>query len=533
MRRRGYFDERAADTACRFFESLKLWKGKWAGVNVFLPPYMRHGVREIYGRKRADGTRQYRTAYLEWPRKNAKTHFGAENELKLLYADGEMGAEVYSAATTRDQASQLYRPAAAMVRANRELRRISKVVDSTKRIVNLRTASFLAAISAEAGAAHGEDSLGVVLDELHAWKGPLKREFYDALTTAGGAREQPLVFHITTAGFDKQSLWWELHQYADAIQRGTIEDDSWFVQIFAIEDGEDWQDEDVWRRVNPGIDAGIRSIDELRLDVRKALEMPSRQNTFRRLYLNDPNTQQSERWLDLGKWDAQSRTIDPSDYNGVRGWGFIDYGAVSDLTAWLQVFPCIHGPKGKKVQPGAYDPEAVDVVTRVWCPESRLEESTNMYREAYRQWAEDGWLMTTPGNATDYAFVRERIKDDCARFAIERLGQDRYLAGYESGMLLAEELGQERVVSCAQSFEFYKAPMDELERLYHLGKIHHGGHPVLRWAADNVVVRQDANGNLKPDKANSQGKIDPFTALVGAVAMRIRAAEPETAWGAV
>jgi len=513
--RTSYFDEAKAGQAVRFFRSLRHTKGKWAGVPFNLQPWQEAGLREIYGRMNADGTRQYRTAYIEIARKNGKTEIAAGHALKLLTADAEAGAEVYGAAYTREQAGIVYRVAAGMTRRHPALSAKLKVIDSTKRLIF--GDSFYVALPHEAAASQGYNPHGSVVDEYHVWR---KADLRDALRMGMGTRAQPLEFIITTAGNDFSSPCHELHEYAERVIRADIDDPTFYAEIYSAPMDADWTDEDVWRRCNPALGA-FRSIEEMRKECARAQRIPSEESAFRQYYLNQW-LQSADRWISSDEWEANGRASVTVDALSGRGfYGFLDLSATSDLSAWVMLFP----------RPD--DPEHVDIVARFWCPEARLSDDRNPYCAQYQAWARDGYLTTTRGNAIDYGFVRRQVIEDSTRFRLQRMNIDRLFQGAQLGMELAEELGADRVFAMGMGFISFAAPMAEFERRLLTRKLNHMGNPVLRWMAGNVVVKRDPAGNLKPDKAASQGKIDGIVGIVGALDAQMRGAEPEVIWQAV
>ncbi len=515
MKLQGYFDEAAADRAVAFINQLKHTKGKWAGTPFNLRRWQKRIIREVFGRKNPDGTRQYRTVYIEVPRGNGKSELCAAIANYLLFADREPGAEIYGAAYDRDQASIVFNVAADMVRQNPALERRAKIIDSSKRIVVSKTGSFYWAIPSDAAGSHGFNAHGIVVDELHVQR---TRDLWDALTTSQGKREQPLIVAITTAGTDRQSICWELHEYARQVLDGTVDDPTFYAVIYAASEEDNWQSPKTWKKCNPAL-GDFLSLDFLKSEARKAMAMPARQNTFKRLYL-DIWTQQVNRWIDLGLWDENAgHLVDEEKLRGRTCYGGLDLGSVSDLTAWLLVFP------------REDDAETVDVLARFWCPEARLHDTANRYRDSYRVWKRQGWLQTTPGEATDYAFVKAQILRDAQTFQLVDLNVDRLFQAHQ----LASELAEEglKVAGMGQGFLSMAAPMKEFERRLLARKVRHGGNPVLRWTADNMAVKQDPAGNLKPDKAASQGKIDGIVALVMALDRAMRHEERGTLWVAV
>lgn len=490
-----------ADLALRFFGALRQTKGKWAGQPLALLPWQERIIRDLFGTLRPDGRRQYRTAYIEVPRKAGKSTLAAAIALYLLF-EGEPGAEVYSAAADREQARIVFEQAKQMVEGSPELSRYAEVYRNAIYVPALG-ASYRV-LSADAPTKHGLNAHGVIFDELHAQP---NRELWDVLTTSTGARAQPLVVAITTAGYDRESICYELHEYALRVRDGIVDDPTFYPVVYSAPDDAPWDDPATWHLANPSL--GVTVAEEFyESEARRAREMPAYQNTFRRLYLNEW-VQQHTRWIDLGLWEENADgPIDEAALAGRICYGGLDLAAVSDLTAWVMVFP----------RDG--EPDHLDVLARFWAPEARLNDSTNRYRDQYRQWARDGYLTVTPGDATDYAYVREQVLQDAQRFRLIDLNIDRLFQAHQLAMELAHEGLQ--VFGMGQGFLSMAAPMAEFHRRLLARQINHGGNPVLRWMADGVVVRQDPAGNLKPDKAHSQSRIDGIVALVMALDRAMR-----------
>lgn len=497
-----YFDEDAAKRAILFFEKyLRHTKGKWAGQAFKLLPWQKEIIWNVFGWKRSDGFRRYRTVYIEVPRKAGKSTLAAGIALYLLYADGEIGAEVYSAAVDRMQAGIVFETAKQMVIISPELRKQSQIFKRS--IVVPSSLSTYQVLSADAPSKHGLNSHGIIFDELHAQP---DRELWDILTTSVGAREQPLIVAITTAGYDRESICWELHEYARRVKTGIVRDDSFYPAIFAAEEKDDWTKPETWRKANPSL--GITVKEEFyHHEIKKALEMPAYENTVRRLYLNQWS-QQINRWISLELWDENAGTVDEEKLKGQTCYGGLDLSSVSDMTAWVMVFP--HED----------DKEAVDVVCRFWVPEAQLHNNQNRYRDQYQKWAKQGWLQTTPGDAVDYSFIKAQILQDAQNFKLVDFNIDRLFQAHQLAMELTDE--GLTVIGLGQGFLSMAVPVKEFERRLLARKINHGGNPVLKWMADNVAVKQDPAGNLKVDKANSQGKVDGIVALIMALDRAMR-----------
>lgn len=492
------FDRQAAEHVIQFFGFLRHSKGEWAGQPFILEPWQQFMIWCLFGWKRQDGTRRFRTAYVEVPRKNGKSTLVAGLGLYLMVADGEPGAEVYSAATKRDQAKLSWSEAVRMVKASQSLSKMVQYWKASDTLCILETATKFQPLGADADTMDGLNVHGAMIDELHAHR---TRAVFDVLDTATGARRQPLIVEITTAGSDQTSICFEHHEYSRKVLEGTIQDDNWFGFIASLDEGDKWTDPLVWAKANPNLGVSVK-LDDLQQKADRARQLPGQQNAFRRLHL-DQWTQQTDRWIDLELWDANAGIVDENRLRGRLCYGGLDLASVSDLLAWVMAFP--HDG----------DPEALDILARFWCPKARLYDETNKYRDQYQAWAQAGYLNVTDGDAVDYGFVRRAILEDARKFDLQDLNVDRLFQGYQMSQELADE--GLTVFGMGQGFLSMAAPMKEFERRLLLKKLHHGGNPVLRFMADNVAVRQDPAGNFKCDKAASQGKIDGIVALVMAL----------------
>ncbi len=504
------FSPERAKRAVDFIELLPHTVGQWAGQRFKLADWQRTEIIEpLFGTIRDDGTRQYRTAYIEIPRKNGKSMLASGVANYLLYADNEPGAQIYGAAYTRDQASIVFNVARQMVEKTPALLQRSKVLDSVKRIVVPGTDSFYRAIPSDDSTSHGFNAHGIIFDELHTQR---SRDLWDVLTTSTGARRQPLTFAITTAGFDRNSICWELHTYAIGLLklRGVIPDDwykdiptavvddpSFFACVYATPEEWDWQDEVNWFKANPGLGV-FRSLDEMREKATKAAQMPAAQNAFRRLYLNQWTASES-RWLDMGAWDRSAGNVDAIELRGHACYGGLDLSATTDLTAFVLAFPPQRGGGGYKFLP------------HFWLPAEGIEDREKMDRVPYRVWAQQGYLTLTQGATVDYDTVCAYIEAQGALYNIEEIALDPWGAYDLKNRLVKAD---KTVVEVRQNFQNMSSPSKELERLVLDQKLEHGGNPVLRWNADNVVTVEDENGNIRPSKKRSLQRIDGITALI-------------------
>lgn len=495
------FSVDSADRVVRFFERLLvLTKGEFAGLPFILSEWQEQEIiRPLFGTIRPDGLRQYRTAYVEIPRKNGKSTLAAGLALYMLFADGEQGAEIYGAASDKEQASIVFNVAAEMVRRSPELARRCKIIDSQKRIVVHSTGSFYRAIPAEEAQAHGFNAHAVIFDELHTQP---NRSLWDVLSTSFGARSQPLLFAITTAGYDTHSICWEQHEYAEKIERGVIDDPTYFAYIKSAPREADWTSEKVWQDANPAL-GEFRNLEEMRMMCKRAMETPSFENTFRRLYLNQW-TSQSVRWLPLIAWDECNREVQEKSLKKRPCWAGLDLASTTDIAALVYVFP-FERPDGKY---------QYQVLPRFFIPEENMHERVRRDKVPYDVWVRKGLVTATAGNVIDYAWIIQQIEKDSEIFDIKEIAYDRW--GATKLIQDLEEVVKE-VVPFGQGYASMSPPTKELLNLVLSKQIDHGGNPVLRWMADNMVVKQDPAGNIKPDKSKSTEKIDGMVALIMAI----------------
>jgi len=493
-----HFDAKAAKRAERFFERyLTHVKGEWAGVPFKLERWQRDIVRALFGWKRQDGTRRYRTCYIEIPRKNGKSSLCAGLALYLLMADKEASAEVYSAAADREQASIIFDIAKSMVTLSRELAIRLKVF--RKVIAYDKALSSYKVLSADAYTKHGLNAHGIIFDELHAQP---NRELWDVLTTSTGARTQPLTVAITTAGFDRNSVCWELHEYARKVSEGIITDDSFLPVIYAAGPDDDWRDPAVWKKANPNLDVSI-SLDYLKRECAKAGNVPAYENTFRRLHLNQW-TQQESRWIPMQAWESSAGELKPDLLKGKACYAGLDLSSTTDLTALVLAFP-IDG--------------VIKLLPFFWIPGDNLQERSKRDHVPYDLWLKQGLIYATDGNVIDYSFIVAKIIELRKLYALKEIAFDRW--GAAKIVQDLEDLNV-TVVPFGQGFASMSGPSKELLRLVLSGKLHHGGNPVLRWMADNAVVKSDPAGNIKPDKAKSTQRIDGIVASVMALDRAVR-----------
>lgn len=504
-----YFDVEAAEHVVAFFPHfLKHSKGEWAGSPVELEPWQQFVLWVLFGWMRADGARRFRTCYLEVARKNGKSTLAAGIGLYLMVADGEPGAEVYAAATKRDQAKIVWSEAKRMVQSSPSLRKRVSIYRSSNNLSIEGTASKFEPLGRDSDGLDGLNISGSIVDELHAHK---TRDVYDLIETATGSRRQPMIFAITTAGFNRQSICFELHDYTQKVLDGVIVDDSHFGVIFALDEGDDWEDEGNWIKANPNLNVSAK-LDDLRRKATKAREMPSALNAFLRLHLNEW-TQAETKWMDADKWRACGEEVDADALRGRICYAGLDLSSTTDVSALVLAFP--------KQKPT----DKLRVLCRFWIPEAAMRERSRRDRVPYDAWVRAGHMRTTPGDVIDYDFIVTEIEELAERYDLREIAFDRWGATQLSTTLT--EAGH-TMVQFGQGFASMSGPMKELERLVSSQGLAHGNQPVLTWMADNLVAREDPAGNIKPDKQRSIEKIDGMVALIMALDRAIRNEGSET-----
>ena len=498
-----HYDEEKATRAIRFIENLCHTKGQWAGKRFWLLPWQEQIVRDVFGIVKKDGTRQFRTAFIELPKKNGKSELAAALALYLLYADDEPSAEVYGAAADRQQASIVFEVAKQMVEMSPALLKRSKIMTATKRIVNYTNAGIYQVLSADVGSKHGFSVSGLVFDEIHNQP---NRKLYDVLTKGSSdARSNPLHCIITTAGTDRNSICYELHTKALDILKGRRIDPSFYPVVYSLEDDMDWEDEANWYKVNPSLGYTI-TIDRMRDAFREAKQNPADEVTFRWLRLNQWVSSTSA-WIPDQIYMRGNTPIDMEALKGRDCYGGLDLSSTGDITAFVLVFP-----------PRTEDEKYI-VLPFFWIPEDTIPIRVRRASVPYDVWKQQGYLLATEGNVIHYGFIEKFIEDLGKQYHILEIAFDRW--GATQMVQDLEGMGF-TVVPFGQGFKDMSPPTKEFYKLLMEGKIIHGGNPVLRWMAGNVVVDRDPAENIKPTKAKSPEKIDGIVATIMALDRCIR-----------
>lgn len=493
-----YFDASEVGFAFQFIESLTLTKSTKSGQpeKFRLLPFQKRLLGNLLGWKRPGGARLYRKSYFSEARKNAKTTTLAALGLYLLVCDDEAQPEIYIAAANNDQSGVCYEAARDMVLAHDELSEILTIVDYRKEIVNRANGGKLRALSGEKRGKHGKNPSAVIIDELHEWGAGLE-DLYDALTTGSQARRQPLELVITTAGSEEQSLCYRKYEYAKRVISGEVEDPTFFPLIYELPKDADWTDESQWHLANPSL-GEIVKLEFLQEEKKVALASPAEQNKFRRFYLNQW-VNSAEQWIPLHEWDECAGEVDTEYLKQFPCYGGLDLAAVSDLTAFVLAWFV----EGK-----------VYVKPWFWIPAEGLAERSRKDNVKYDVWARDGHIELTPGNVTDWEFVRDRILQIAREFDVREIAFDRYGARDIVSNLEKEGLN---VVEHGQGYVSMNAPSKRFQSCVLSRKLVHDGQPVLRWNVDCCAIDMDAADNIKPVKPKRSGTNKRIDGVISAV----------------
>jgi phage terminase large subunit-like protein len=465
-------------------------------------------VGSVFGWLHADGSRRYRTAYVETGKGSGKTPMAAGIGIYGLFADGCANAEVYSAATDRDQAKICFLDAKHMVERSPDLRRI--IHTPVASLVYPKSGSFFRPVSSEHKGLDGKRVHMAILDELH--------EHPDAMVAdkmRAGTKKDPnaLIFEITNAGYNRESVCWKHREFSRQVLEGTTENDSWFAYVCQLDEKDDWTDETVWPKVNPSLPE-LPGYAYLREQVKEAQGIPSKENTVKRLNFC-VWTEQANRWIPMELWDKNVGSISDGELIGRPCFGGLDLASIRDLAAFALVFPL----------------ENLEYALRChfWMPEDNVAERVRKDRVNYDVWIKKGLIRTTPGNVTDYDFIRDDIKTILKPYRLKELAYDPWNATQVT-VQLAQELPPKTVVEFRQGFASMAGPTKQFEKLLMGGKLHHAANPVLRWMASNVAISQDPAGNMKPDKQKAGEKIDGIVAAIMALGRATMAARLQSVY---
>jgi phage terminase large subunit-like protein len=493
-------DKSRAMEPIEFIQMLKL-TDDFYGQPFTLLDWQYEVLWNVYGAVNDLGFRQYRYAYLEIPKKNAKTTTIAGLAVYHLTCDPPQG-QIYCCAADRAQAGLVYKAAVAMIDQDEELQKILKVTESRKEILNLETGTILKVLSAEAYSKHGINPTVVIFDELHAQP---SRDLWDVMTFgAGAARKEPLWWVITTAGDDpdRNSIGYEIHEQATKIRDGELVDPTWYVKIYGAPEDSDIFAEETWYLANPSLGHTI-SIESVRQEALAARNSEASERLFRWLRLNQWISLKRIGWQPLTLWDQTNGDWNLSELVGKRCYPGLDLSSTTDITAAVYLFPPQDGiPDWRFIQ-------------EAWIPEDNMKERVARDGVPYDRWVNDKFLHATPGNVVDYDFVEARILSANKQYDIQTLGTDPWNSRMLTQRLMREGVN---VVEISQNMAQMSPAMKLIEQLMKRGLMTHEKNPLARWCWGNVVVAVDGNENIKPMKNKSKDRIDVTVALINAMA---------------
>ena len=488
-----------ANNACDFIEKLPHVEGNWASRTITLEPPQIFILANVFGFRRREGNgRRFSDVYIEMARKGAKSTLTAGVALYCLTSEDEVGPQVVIGATTGSQALKVFTPAKRMVDKTPSLRSAFGIQAWARSITCDENGGYIQPINAKSSTQDGWSPHVGILDELHAHK---DRGLHDVIKSSFGARKNPLLWRITTAGYNSLGVCYEQHQLLEKILSGIFSADHYFGVIFTLDDGDDDFDESKWIKANPML--GITpSLNSLRSYAKEAQQSPDSRGEFLTKCLNRWTTAHRG-WVNMEQWKRCGQKTQPKDVAdillGAECWGGLDLAAVSDITAFVLIW-LIDG--------------RLKIRGRYYLPEETVKPRTERGNVPYQTWAAQGFLTLTPGNVFDDEFVQRDIEQALKTFKVKEIAFDPWNA---TSLVNRLQANGAPMVEFRQGAKSYHPAMQAFETLLKGGRIDHGNNPVLTWAASNLVVRRDANMNMAPDKKHSLEKIDPMVALLMAL----------------
>jgi phage terminase large subunit-like protein len=495
------------ERAVAFIRALRHPKSGAAGRQFQLDHWQERIIRRVYGDTLPDGSRRIKTAFALIPRGNRKTTLGAALEmLHLCGPERTPRSQIISAAVDRDQARIALEEMTGIIGAHPRLTEAHQVQDTKSRITHRKSGTQYRAMSADAATAHGRTPVFALVDELHAWK---KRDLWDAIKTGLVKTPGSLLVVTTTAGIGRENIAYEMYAYAKQVASGAIVDDAFLPILFEADPEEDWRDEAVWHRVNPGLSCSppYPDIVGLRQLVREAEHRPADREMFRQLNLNV--------WLDgaanpeweLAIWDQNDSAFELEELRGRRAWLATDLSKRTDLSAVAAAIELNDGRYALHVQSFA--------------PEEGIRRRAGNDSAPYPLWRDQGFITACPGDIVDRGIIEDHIRHLCDLLDVQEVAFDQYLAREIMENLEADGIP---VAAFPQTLANYTKPVDDFEDLMLNRRLVHGGNPVLRWAVGNVVIMTDQSGNRRPNKSKAADRIDPAAAAIMSVGRAVAGA---------
>ncbi len=488
------FDVDLANRYLDFFDLLKHSKGELAGQPIHLELWQCFRIGSVFGWVHKEtGLRRFFEAYHQVPRKNGKSTEAAGVGVELLTIDGEQGAEVYSAATKKDQARIIFDEAKRMVNASSHIKRHINIYQ-TNMSMPMSNSKF-EPLSSDANSLDGLNIHGGIIDELHAHK---TRDVYDVLVTATGARKQPLIWIVTTAGFNTNGICYEKYEYSVKVLKGVIEDDRFFCYIAQADENDDPFDENTWIKANPNIGVSC-SLEDLRTKAKQAKEIPAALTNFMVKHLNMWVNAETA-WMNMQKYkecEEANSDFDISQLEGERCFCGVDLSATTDITSVNLEFP---------LHDGRYA-----WINHCFLPEDGILEKERRDKVPYTAWAREGYITLTPGPTIDYEWIQSYIMEMGKKYQIQEIDYDPWNSTQFANNLMNEGF---ECVEIRQGFKTLSEPIKDVEKLILEKRLITFNNPVLRFAISNAVPSLDPAGNIKLDKSKASKRIDPIIAGV-------------------
>jgi phage terminase large subunit-like protein len=505
---------RPADRVCSLIELFPHTKGKWAAKqeSIGLEPWQKFNITTLFGWvHRETGLRRFREAYEEIPRKNGKSILGAGIGHYMFAFDGEHGAEVYSGATTEKQAWEVFRPARLMAKRSPDYCDAKGISVNASNMAILEDGSRFEPLIGNPG--DGASPSCAIIDEYHEHA---TDELVETMETGMGAREQPLLFVITTSGSNMSGPCYRKRDYATKVLMGQFANDQFFALIYTIDEGDDWTTVDALKKANPNFGVSVGE-EYLIARQRVAMQSPSRQNAFKTKHLNIWVGSRNA-WLNMQTWAAQPERKSEEELAGRPCFVGLDLASKIDVAALVLLFP-----------PTAIDP-LWHVHSRFYLPEDAVEEKAASNHSHYDAWAKQGFITLTPGAVIDYDEIMDDIRELSTRFAVQEIPFDPWQATQLATTMVKEGAP---MVEFGATVKNFSEPMKQLEALVLQNKLAHGNNPVMTWMASNVTAQLDKKDNIYPTKDVPANKIDGMVALIMAVARAIFYEETKPASGII
>jgi phage terminase large subunit-like protein len=487
------FDESKAKQVFRFFEILRHTKGEMAGQPFKLEDWQKFIIGSIFGWVDEYGRRRYRRAYIEIGRKNGKTTLAAGVALYGLLVDDEEAPEIYTAATKLDQAAICYEEAFRMCENEYLQGEITAKFNSHNNRTIVAGNGKMKPLSSEHKTLDGLNPHYAIIDEYHAHPND---ELYNVIRNGMGARAQPLLFTITTAGFNRESACYKHREYCQKVLEGQIEDDRLFAIMYSLDAGDEWTDEKNWIKANPNYGISVNP-DHVIQQLSEAKEIKSKEVEFRTKLLNEW-TDSAITWIADSTWKQGAKEVEV--VAGAKCWAGLDLASSKDFSAACRVFETTRG---------------IEAEFKFWLPEEAVKERKDGAGDSIRKWVDMGYIVATPGNVTDYDYIKRDLLEWFEDYELQTFNYDRYNSTQLVINLMNEGLPMN---AYSQGIISMNTPVREIERLAGRGQLIHGGNPVMNWMISNVMLKSDSGGNVKIDKERSSAKVDGPVALAMALA---------------